>query len=57
MEENGGSVKVYRGGSWVERAGRCPSAVRYGDSPGGPNSAVGFLVALVPRVKEASKRR
>ena len=37
-----GEDRVYRGGSWYCSAGRCESSPRYGDSPSGRDSGLGF---------------
>jgi formylglycine-generating enzyme required for sulfatase activity len=39
--------RVLRGGSWCFSAGRCRSACRFGNAPGGEYSGAGFRVCLV----------
>jgi formylglycine-generating enzyme required for sulfatase activity len=48
INEPRGSNRVLRGGSWLGSAGRCRSAYRDGNGPGGRNSDVGFRLALLP---------
>ena len=43
-----GSLRVSRGGSWLNRAGSCRSAVRYGVTPDYRYDSLGFRVAQVP---------
>ncbi len=49
--ENGGSFRVYRGGSWNGSAGQCRSANRSRGSPVSRSSLMGFRVSLVPASK------
>jgi len=42
-----GSRRVYRGGGWPRRAGRCRSADRDYHSPGHRSTGVGFRLASV----------
>ena len=45
----GGSIRVIRGGSWIDNAGNCRSANRSDfDLPLGRNYSLGFRLALVP---------
>ncbi|QDU85604.1 Serine/threonine-protein kinase pkn1 [Planctomycetes bacterium Pla163] len=44
----GGSLRVYRGGSWNGTSGNCRSADRDGTGPGFPGFDVGFRVVLAP---------
>ena len=44
---SGGSNRVLRGGSWLDPAGLCRSAYRYGDGPGFRISNLGLRVSLV----------
>lgn len=47
--DQGGSLRVGRGGSWYDFAGHCRSARRdRGDDPGYRFYSLGFRVALVP---------
>ncbi|MEI8376428.1 MAG: SUMF1/EgtB/PvdO family nonheme iron enzyme [Planctomycetota bacterium] len=48
MGATGGSLRVFRGGSWLNYAGLCRSAFRHGDSPGNRYDFLGFRVSLVP---------
>jgi len=43
-----GSYRVLRGGSWGSNAEDCRSACRYGGTPGARNSRVGFRLVFVP---------
>ena len=43
---NSGSRRVYRGGSWVTRAGNCRVSLRYYDTPANRGSGLGFRLAL-----------
>jgi formylglycine-generating enzyme required for sulfatase activity len=40
-----GSSRVFRGGSWIDYAGSCRSANRYGNPPGNRDLNLGFRVA------------
>ena len=43
-----GSIRVFRGGSWIDLAGYCRSAGRYYDYPDNRNIHIGFRLAIVP---------
>ncbi len=43
-----GSYRVDRGGSWLDSAGRCRSAIRGGDDPSDRDYDMAFRLALVP---------
>ena len=43
-----GAYRVDRGGCWFYGAGRCRSAFRSGNAPGGRSFDLGFRIALVP---------
>jgi formylglycine-generating enzyme required for sulfatase activity len=43
-----GSRRIHRGGSWMDDAANCRSAVRCSFTPGDRGANVGFRVALVP---------
>jgi formylglycine-generating enzyme required for sulfatase activity len=43
-----GTLRILRGGAWVNGAGGCRSAVRYGNDPGNRYSNYGFRVVCVP---------
>ena len=47
----GGSSRVIRGGGWLNPAGRCRSAYRYGNRPGYRSYTLGLRVSLVPADK------
>ncbi len=48
---NGGSNRVYRGGSWYVDAGRCRSALRSRTNPSNRFYSLGFRLALSPSVR------
>jgi formylglycine-generating enzyme required for sulfatase activity len=54
-----GSYRVYRGGSWINVAALCRSAIRIWDVPSSRYDSLGFRVALsssgIPRSPEADK--
>ena len=43
-----GSSRVFRGGSWGDRAASCWSALRHWNGPGGRSNSFGFRLALSP---------
>jgi formylglycine-generating enzyme required for sulfatase activity len=45
-----GAERVYRGGSWINKAVSCRSAFRKSASPSSQYSVVGFRVVLAPVV-------
>jgi formylglycine-generating enzyme required for sulfatase activity len=47
-----GSLRVYRGGSWIGVASGCRSAHRLGNGAGVRNGDLGFRLAFVPQVSQ-----
>jgi formylglycine-generating enzyme required for sulfatase activity len=46
-----GSLRVHRGGGWIDHAGQCRAAQRYGRLPGDRYDCLGFRLARVPSEK------